>query len=453
LETGDSLARIARRLNRLGAERALFWLVGSAAFAVALSAATAGRLSPTSFRLTLLGLVLAVLAIALACALQLRRRRADAVFAARWVEARVPLDERLLTFASARADERESRLWPVLEDDNSAHAPSWAGSPLGIPRVPANALFLAAGLAAALLSLLPGAERTQPPPEATASDGGPTAEQSAQESVAAALGGGVVASGLPGGGSAEGVAGVSTAAPLVAAVEGVRTELARRFEQSIAASVLARAGAGEPGGTSGAQLATRGKPERGGVGSTKSEDGGRTPHESMARLEQDDGSGQPVRGPEPEGGSGSGRPTQAGANPQGGGEEGGQGDSRDGGAGKAKSGGRGRSEDPKVAADFSGEPSGAGGGAGAGAGKANAALLAQKRLTLAGDRQSARFALTIGAGTRDGAPSEGEGVPTQPRSRIADVERGAQVADRSVRHEEIPPEYESVVKRIFAREP
>ena len=453
METADSLAHVAERLNRVSRERALFWLLGSAAFALAVAAGGASRLSPLAFRVALAGLVAAVLAIGLACALRLRAQRADAIAAARWVEARVALEERLLTLASASSEGRSSRLWPDLEDDNRSHASRWSSAPLGIPRVPANAGFLVAGLAAALLSLLPNADRPSPPPEVA------TAEESAlggdtEGAKSPAAGGGGLAHGLPAG-SAEGATAGDPAAQVAAAVEAVRTDLAQRFDRSIAASVIGRSGGGSPPGgpSDGSQLATRGKPERGGISSTKGEAGGRPPDESLSRLEQDDGSGQPVRAPEPEGGTGAGRPTQSGSNPQGSGQEGGKGDARGGGAGKAQASGRGNPDAAKVAADLAGNPNGSAGGAGAGAGKATAALLAQKPLTLAGDRQTARFSLTIGAGTRDGKPSEDEGVPTQPKSRIADVTRGTQAADRSVRHEEIPPEYESVVKRIFAREP
>jgi hypothetical protein len=38
-----------------------------------------------------------------------------------------------------------------------------------------------------------------------------------------------------------------------------------------------------------------------------------------------------------------------------------------------------------------------------------------------------------------------------PHSRIAAEERGAQAADRQVRREEVPPEYEGIVKRVFER--
>ena len=40
---------------------------------------------------------------------------------------------------------------------------------------------------------------------------------------------------------------------------------------------------------------------------------------------------------------------------------------------------------------------------------------------------------------------------TLPQGHIASGERGAQAADRNVRREEVPPEYEGIVKRVFER--
>ena len=79
-------------------------------------------------------------------------------------------------------------------------------------------------------------------------------------------------------------------------------------------------------------------------------------------------------------------------------------------------------------------------------------LLAARSLT-ENAHQRARFALTIGTGRRDAKPGSDSGEQDDPRASIADVARGEQAAERRVRHEEIPAEYERVVKRIFAREP
>jgi len=449
--------RVAARLNRVAVERALFWGLGSALFALAAAASLAGRLSPAAFRQTAVALVVAVVAIATAAWLAARRRWAREVGAARWVEARVPLDERLLTLVTASPAVRESHLWSMLVSDNRAHLGRWAGSRLGIPRVPGNAAYAVLALAAALASLVPRWEPGEPPPEMASTadrDADPSHEvdQPNLAAVGGTLNGGQAGTGDRGDGKHP------QGATVVAAIEGMRADLARRFDESIAAAVLnAGTGGGEPpeGGSDDVQLAKRApNAERGGIGQTKGEAGGRPPDASLARLEQGDGSGQPVLAPEAVGGTGAGKPTRGAGSPDGSAKEGGKGNDQADGGNKAMAGGRGKPDGPTVASKADGEANGGTGGAGAGAGKASAALLAAKPLTLAGGaRQTARFALTIGAGTREVGPGDQDGVPTQARSHIADVARGAQAADRSVRHEEIPPEYEAIVKRIFAREP
>jgi hypothetical protein len=100
--------------------------------------------------------------------------------------------------------------------------------------------------------------------------------------------------------------------------------------------------------------------------------------------------------------------------------------------------------------------SGGPGGPGAGSGAATGSLLAAQPVTLmgAGQHQSARFGLTLGAASGSGRDPSGERrAEVDPRGEIAEAARGAQGADRPVRHEEIPPEYESAIKRLFAREP
>ncbi len=54
--------------------------------------------------------------------------------------------------------------------------------------------------------------------------------------------------------------------------------------------------------------------------------------------------------------------------------------------------------------------------------------------------------------TADGMTGWGDCAPL-PEFGIAEAAGGPQDADRAVRHEEIPAEYEAVVKCIFKREP
>ncbi|MEW6272826.1 MAG: hypothetical protein AB1689_26410, partial [Thermodesulfobacteriota bacterium] len=120
--------------------------------------------------------------------------------------------------------------------------------------------------------------------------------------------------------------------------------------------------------------------------------------------------------------------------------------------GRPQAGGDAPADGPLAVSDQPGSRKHSG-GAGAGSAKATEALLADKPLTLSGGRHKARFSLMLGGASGSAGSGGPRSMIGQPRSRIAEAERGPQDADRAVRHEEIPAEYEIVVKRIFKREP
>ena len=69
---------------------------------------------------------------------------------------------------------------------------------------------------------------------------------------------------------------------------------------------------------------------------------------------------------------------------------------------------------------------------------------------VAGSRDS-DFALALGANA--GRDPGGRGAPTQMRSSIARGQTTAQHADQPIRRQNIPPEYENALRRIFERNP
>ncbi|MBM4245175.1 MAG: hypothetical protein FJ148_15400 [Deltaproteobacteria bacterium] len=232
----------------------------------------------------------------------------------------------------------------------------------------------------------------------------------------------------------------------------LQSELAKNFARSLGGNAMLDGGSGKSGDGAEPQ-GKRGAVAESGLGRSNAEEGGRTPDEEMARREQDDGTGQTVQH-ESGGDGGSAKPRP------GGGEQGRPADPKGqsqakGGAqagGRPAPGGDKPADGPLALGNEDGKMTQAG-GAGAGSGKATEALLAKKPLALDGGRQTARFALAIG-GSPGKAGSDGpKSMQAHPTSRIADAATGPQEADRAVRHEEIPAEYEAVVKRIFKRDP
>jgi len=456
-ETEVCVARVAGRLNRLTLQRALYRSLGTALLAASALAACAAWLSPGAFRWALAGIAAATLLVVAWSVRAARAGWAGEIEAARWVERRVPLDQRLLTLVAAR-HAREARLWPELLADNRAQLPRWADARLGIAPVPASVLLLLAGVVAAWLFLVPwydDAPEAAPAPAA--------ARTAAQEDGPGGAGGtGGAAGARPDPRSAvqgdasrvetgAGAAEAQGAAP--GGVAELQKDLASSFERSLGGSAVLRDGS-KPSDRDAPTAGERGDVAESGLGRSGAEEGGKTPDEELARREKDDGSGQAVGragGPEEGGGSrtrtGPGeRGRDADPSSQTQAQGGAQGGAR------AVPGGDAPADGPLAVGDEEGTKKHSG-GAGAGSAKATEALLAKKPLTLSGGRHSARFALTLG-GTAGSAASGGpKSMVGKPASRIADVERGAQDADGAVRHEEIPAEYESVVKRIFERNP
>lgn len=456
-ETELCLGQVAHRLNRLAVQRAVFRSVAVALLAGSALAACATWLSPAEFRSALAVLGLATLVVTGLSLRALRAGWAHEIEAARWVERKIPLEQRLLTLVSARPGDASARLWPELVADNRAQLGRWGKERLGIAAVPGNVVLLLLALVAAWLFLVPWYEETRSALEMPA---GPGAGQQAEQGSEAAGSDGAAAPGaqarLQGGtrggvdeGAGPQVKVEGTAA--TGALDELQNDLARNFERSLGGTAL-QAGSGKAG--DGAEPeGTRGAVPESGLGKSNGEEGGRVPDETMARREQDDGTGQAVSHENGgEGGSAKARP--------GTGERGRPSDPNaqtpaKGGAqagGRAVPGGDDPADGPMALGNEDGKKSHAG-GAGAGSGKATEELLAKKPLTLDGGRHKARFSLTLGGATGNAGSDGPKSIIAQPRSRIADPERGPQEADRAVRHEEIPAEYETVVKRIFKREP
>ncbi|MFM7736650.1 MAG: hypothetical protein ACKPBU_11810, partial [Alphaproteobacteria bacterium] len=170
---------------------------------------------------------------------------------------------------------------------------------------------------------------------------------------------------------------------------------------------------------------------------------------SLARLERGEGGTKTMSGA---GGGGSGTKPSSGGKPTGESRPAGPDAARDarGQGGQPPRSSDGRQDAPVGDGDATGAKAPGGGGSAAGSGKGGAMLASHPLVENA--HQSARFALTLGAGRRDAAPGH-DGTPDDPHATIAEVARGEQAAERHVRHEQIPAEYERVVKRVFAREP
>jgi hypothetical protein len=236
------------------------------------------------------------------------------------------------------------------------------------------------------------------------------------------------------------------------ALDQLQSELASNFERSLGGNAMLQNGSSKAGDGDEPQGA-RGAVAESGLGKSKAEEGGRVPDEQLARREQDDGTGQAVK--HENGGEGGVAKARPGTGQQGRPSDPNAQTSAKGGAqagGRAVPGGKDPADGPLALGNEDGKKSHSG-GAGAGSGKATEALLAKNALTLNGGHQTARFSLTLGGATGKADPDGPKAIVTQPRSRIADVERGPQESDRAVRHEEIPAEYEAAVKRIFKREP
>jgi hypothetical protein len=441
------------------------------ALCVAAAAVCAAALTTGGFRAVLAVLSALSLAVIASSALRLRRRWAGAAEAARWIEGQVPLDDRLITLATARAEDRAARVWPELERDNEVHLSTWRGQRLGIPRAPASLPFLLVALLIAAFCLAPwrAVEETPPSPsglsgEGTSHDPGGDAGAPGERSAipGGELGGDRVADGASRSDQAESSgasAGGQGAQADAAAVAAIQDGLEQAFRKSLAGHALAarspEADGKEKGETEDTLLAKRSDRPETGIGDTQSQEGGERPGADRARLEKttDPGEKDFVQGDVRKGAG-----TQPGAK---GGKKGEGDGSREGeerppskGAEAQQGKGRGKG-DSGSGNPTEGSSSGAGkGGPRAGSGKGQGPLYAPRALTLDGGRTTARFALTLGATLGGRGDDGGPQVDAEPRSRIASGEQaGEQAAERRVRHEEIPPDYEGVIKRIFERTP
>lgn len=450
------LWRVAQRLNRLALQRALFRSLAAVLLAASAAAALATVLSPVGFRAALAALAVAVLGVVVLSARALRRRWAGELEAARWVERAVPLQQRLLTLVSARSRESGSRLWPELVADNRGQLEHWRDERLGIAAVPANVLLLLAALVVAWLFLVPWYTERPALPEmpggAAAPQGEPAAGEGTGEGARALLAPQAV---LEGGRTAnergsgprvevEGVAGAS--------LDRLQADLAKSFERSLGGSAVLRQRSRPAPGDGEQPVTERGAVAESGLGKSRGDEGGVVPDEDLARREQDDGTGQTVRHRAGEASDG-GTAMRAGTGERGRQADGDPSKQATGGAegGRVAKGGDAPADGPLALGTEDGKKSHSG-GAGAGSGKATEALLAKQPLTLSGGRHAARFALMLG-GASGSAGSEGpKAMIAKPRGRIADGQRSEQAAERPVRHEEIPAEYEAAVKRIFKRD-
>lgn len=396
------------------------------------------------FRVLLAILAILVLAALATSVLRLRSAWATSLEAARWVEAHVPLEDRLLTLVSAPPEAQRSRLWPELVRDNQGHLARWRNERLAIPAVPADLLLLAIAVLLAAVFLVPWGERAEPRPEPPLLVALPEpAERMPTESAARAAPapGAAVVRGASSSASAEGPADPKASSAL-AAVDQIQAELGEAFRRSFGGQIVAgERERPEPGAEA---TAFRGDSPEAGIGDTESEPGGVPPPEGLARREDGVATGSEVKSLEPGGqgetggsaGRGIARPAE---------ERGEQ--PRDSGRGRPAGG---KAGEASAIADAAGTGAASSGGAGAGSAKATAPLLADAPLTLSGGREQARFTLTLGAAAGKGGEGEAEMV-SAPRGQIAAGARGDQAADRKIRREEVPPEYEGIVKRVFER--
>ena len=445
LEPLTHLDRVASRLNRLALQRAAYRTVGVALMCVALLAPAALWLPSGAFLTSVVAAAVLCLGVGIVSFWHLRRRWAARVDAAHWVEHEIDLDERLLTLVTAPDEARTTGLWPELEADNDHHLATWGDHRLGIPRVPGNVLLLVVGLAAAILALAPGGgDPNQPPPVPSFL---PPPEEEPQRSGAVPVPGTAEAEGaLSGAGVAEedGVGG-STDGTLTR----VKAQLGRQFARSFAARSL---GGGTQKEEDDGEAATdmRGDLPESDLGDSVSQDGGMTPPEGMGHIVQDDADddGQTVRRFESEGGDGTTGSSQGGVRT---GEAPEQGDATGGPAGGEEGDPTERDPDaPVMVSEDASKVVPGTGGSGPGDQPGTGPLLAKSPLDLSGGRRVARFSLALGA-MSDAEGGEGGTLESDVYSHIAEGERGEQEADRGVRHESIPPEYETVIKRVFER--
>ena len=487
-EIDACLARVVRRLNILRLQRAIYRIASALLLAACVGAVCAEWLPARGFRAVFSVLVIGVLAIVAASLLALRAGWTGPLSAALRVEEAMALDQRLLTLVDADATVRRSRLWADLVRDNLEHLPRWGESRLGIARVPGNVVLLLVSLALAAVMLAPVAQA--PPPEASsdqgqvaaqADDTGPS-EAAAPRGAEPAAGGAAVAGDddLAGAESAErdGAALGDRLASAQLKLDQLQAGLAGDFERSLAGGEINdRLGAGSGATHAGERLAHRPDSLPSSEAESHAEAGGRLPPEGLARLEAGtDGASAENEESEDqaaaakgqararaEAGAGSGDRT-ADARQAGGGAAGAQSARAGGGRGLGgdgaspgrKPGSPARQDGARGSDPLQSKGTGGPGGPGAGAGAATGNLLAAQPVTLmgAGQHQSARFGLTLGAASGSGRDPSGERrAEVDPRGEIAEAARGALGADRPVRHEEIPPEYESAIKRLFAREP
>ncbi|MDG2308068.1 MAG: hypothetical protein P8R42_26120 [Candidatus Binatia bacterium] len=445
MEPLSNLDRVAGRLNRLALQRAIYRTLGLALLSAALLAPAALWLSGSTFLAVFAGLVALCLGVATGSFWTLRSHWAKRAEAARWVEHEVDLDERLLTLVSAPDELRKTPLWAELETDNAQHLDDWQNEKLNIPAVPANVILLAVGLIVAILALAPGggdADLPPPPPSFLAD-----AEEPPLRSGAVPVPGTAKAAGeLSGDGvTEEGDAPGMAASNLTA----VKAQLGERFAKSFVASQLGGGGQKEE---SDGEEATgmRGDLPESDMGDSNNNEGGMTPPEGLGHIVQDDADdgGQTVRRFEAEGGGGTTGSSQGGVRK---GEAPEQGEAS---GSPSESDGEESERDPDapvmVSEDDTKMVPGSG-GSGPGDMPGTGPLLAGSPLDLSGGRRVARFSLALGAMSDTDPNGEGGTIDSDVYSHIAEGERGEQESDAGVRHESIPPEYETVIKRVFER--
>lgn len=439
------LDRVASRLNRLALQRATYRTAGLALLSAALLAPAALWLSSSAFLGLLAALVLLCVAVGVGSFWNLRTRWARRAEAAKWVEHEIDLDERLLTLVSAPDELHDGKLWPELETDNEQHLGDWKSHKLGIPAVPVNVLLLAVGLCAAILALAPGGgDVSQPPPppsflpepEKPPQRSGAVPQPGTEEAEGALSGDGVT-------GDGEGQSGMAESA-----ITQVKAQLGEQFARSFAARQLG--GGTQKDESDGEEPETmRGDLPESDLGDSVSQAGGATPPEGMGHIVQDDADddGQTVRRFEGEGGGGTTGSDQGGVRK---GEAPEQGDAT---GAPSESEGQEQELDPDapvMVSEDATEMVPGSGGSGPGDMPGTGPLLAKSPLDLSGGRRVARFSLALGA-LADAEGGEGGSLDSDVYSYIAEGERGEQEADSGVRHESIPPEYETVIKRVFER--
>lgn len=175
MEPLTQLDGVAARLNRLALQKALYRTLGVALIAAAVCGWTVSSLAPRPFAALSIMAGILVAVVAVDSVRQLRADWADRLGAARWIERKVELEQRLLTLVSAPSDARSGRLWQELEEDNRLHSPLWQPSALRIPTIPTNFALLAVGLIASLAALSLDEDETEisPPPPALVNPAAP----------------------------------------------------------------------------------------------------------------------------------------------------------------------------------------------------------------------------------------------------------------------------------------